>query len=536
MPTPRFIRPLGLIDITAVLCFFVLILGQMQNFADDPGVGWHLKTGEYIARHGEIPASDPFLAAAISRPWVCDQWLSDLTLFSLYHLGSWPLLYVSVLLLYSATYFLVLYPCTRRLSGTCLGSVLGVFLAFKLGLVHFILRPVVISFLFFILTYTLSFRIYRALSPAMFRSREGLRRALNLRESGLSERGVLIFLPLLFLVWANMHPSFGMGLIVLAILCAALLFDSLLARRAAPSSIVELLRSNRVPLALLLLCSIVTLGNPSTWGLHRSIYALMNSELFMSMHMEWLSPALGDPATEFFIIVAGGIVLLLLLGGYPRWGTFEPLLLLTFFILNLQATRFFPFFGIAAAIPLGDLLMQLKHSRFLMRFPWFPRVVLAFERLEQRETRSYGGGLLVPLGLIFLLLTLVMGRLPLFNAEYGPSSSKYPYAAMDKTRELAALSKQIILAAPAEWGGFIALYGAQNIKAIIDDRNVLLGEEFYRTYFAQVNSSADWFSYFKNKAVTHMLYPPNSPLAKSAREKNLALLFEDQIGALYALQ
>ncbi|MEO6575951.1 MAG: hypothetical protein ABIP89_19010, partial [Polyangiaceae bacterium] len=84
-----------------------IVFEQSVGFASDPGVGWHLKTGQWILEHKAVPLIDPFLGGP-TRAWVCDQWLSDALLFLLYRAGSYSLIYLVLSGVYFFTYFGVL--------------------------------------------------------------------------------------------------------------------------------------------------------------------------------------------------------------------------------------------------------------------------------------------------------------------------------------------------------------------------------------------------------------------------------------------
>src|SRR5207249_11491916 len=44
---------------------------------DDPDIWWHLRTGQWIIEHHWVPATDPFSAYGMGKPWVAYGWLLD---------------------------------------------------------------------------------------------------------------------------------------------------------------------------------------------------------------------------------------------------------------------------------------------------------------------------------------------------------------------------------------------------------------------------------------------------------------------------
>ena len=158
-------RFLSISTLVTILAYISLYCVQMSVLADDPGVGWHLKTGELIATTGSIPHADPFLAPAPTisqgggRRWISDQWLSDLLLYELTSYGDWPVVYVFFAGVWIVTFFAVVGPGIRTQVGAALGSTLVTFVAFKLGQVHFVVRPVVFSICLFAIVHRIARRI-----------------------------------------------------------------------------------------------------------------------------------------------------------------------------------------------------------------------------------------------------------------------------------------------------------------------------------------------------------------------------------------
>ena len=199
----RIVRPLhvtfGAREFGLVLSFVVLALLQMRGFADDPGVGWHLKTGEWIVGHKSVPTTDPFLFSSEPREWRADQWLSDVFTIVMYERGSWVFLYAVFTAIFLFTFWGPLYTFVIRRKVSCLAALVSIFLAQKLASIHFILRPVLFSFLLFSVVLVLLVRAYEGACKSESRS-----------------NGLVLVFGALFVLWANIHPSFLLGLVMVA--------------------------------------------------------------------------------------------------------------------------------------------------------------------------------------------------------------------------------------------------------------------------------------------------------------------------------
>jgi len=515
MRQPR--RLFGLQDIVILVAGFSLTWVQMANFAIDPGVGWHLATGEYILKHESIPRVDPFLASAAPRPWIADQWLADVLLFSLYAIGSWPLLYGVLAATYLATFYLILYPLTVRMIGAPLLAIGATMLASKLGWLHFILRPVIFGFFCF-----------AALTALVWR-RDIARRTAD---GGHSSRWWPLepaIIPL-FIVWANLHPSFALGIAFLALRPIAHLLDRLIGTAKNLDWLAVRLACRDLAWAILASCM-----NPYGVALHRSIIELGMNRYFMSLHEEWLPPNLAEGIGFVLPVVILLFGLSALSERTPRsFRSFELLVFSVFAWLALGAVRILPFFAIATVVPLARSLAHhtviTPNARGLRG-----KFRAAWERISSREMRSTRG--VVSTTLLCLLLCLdplLRGRVLFFDGPFGPPTLRFPYGAVRILADTATPTNPVVVVAPPEWGGFITGFGGEFVHPIIDDRNTLLGAPFYLSFEAALRPDGPWERYLIEHTASFILLPSLAPLNQQL-EKNLAfeLLYRDSVGVLY---
>ena len=518
-----FNRTFGLADALVVAAFISLLAVQVDKFAADPGVGWHLSTGELIYRTASIPENDPFLSSPLPRPWVSDQWLSDLLVFSVYKAGSWPLVYAVLTAIFALTFALVVLRANLKVSGLALASCFGTLVAFKLGQIHFILRPVIFAFLFFSWVYREIFLIYRRSCSDPAACRNSLRRSF-------------LILPPVFLIWANMHPSFVLGLVLVLIAPLALALDLTVLERRAPAAnqgamIVSLS-------ALFALCLAATLVNPYFYGLHESILSLGASSFFMRLNEEWMSPDFREYSGRLFEFSLALVAFSLFVSGNKKtgWGFFELLLLVVFGHFALQSVRMLPFFGIAASIPITEALANFSQAPIFKEWQPARRLAAALGNLERREQRTLNGSVLTAV-FVFLIVAGAACGLIFYTrpAAFGPPQDQYPFAALDFVKRNLPAGQSAVIAARPDWGGFITWQGGGRLKAIIDDRNTLLGEGFYRDFFENLRPGGHWREFLRQFKTTHLLLESKSPLAASILECGaLDVLYRDEIAILFA--
>ena len=66
------------------LIFLFVKLNGARTLLGDGDTGWHVRTGEWILAHGQVPRTDFFSFSRPGAPWFAWEWLWDV-LFALLH-------------------------------------------------------------------------------------------------------------------------------------------------------------------------------------------------------------------------------------------------------------------------------------------------------------------------------------------------------------------------------------------------------------------------------------------------------------------
>lgn len=493
--------------IFAVFGYWTLTTLQMDHFADDPGVSWHLLTGWSILQTGDIPRVDPFLAAPTPRPWVADQWLSDVFLAGVFNLGGlergMPFLYAALTTVFLLTFMGLTFAAAYAHSRSPLLSGVAALVALKLSTIHFILRPVILGFFLFALVTVIIWEIVRKVRS----------------DTPVTIRDVAILLPLTAL-WANIHPSFGLGVIVFGLMTVGLLYDTvIIARRPFNRRLFALLGGT------LTMMAVATLLNPYGYKLLQQVFGLVSDDFFMSLNSEWkpLNPWSGEGQLFLFVIVA------LTLGAFlaPRRSHsiyFTELLVIGFLALStLKSVRFMPYFALAAAPLLAVALRHLLAFEPLSRLPLFQRLgthIAALDNNQRITLRAYSG-LLALLALFPLADAARNGTVSPYRGPFGPSRDRFPFdgaTALVEMIDRENPSAPLAVAATPDWGGFLALSGIGRWKPVLDDRNSLLGAAPYQDYLASTTIGGDINGYLERVGARFLILKTNEPLAIYLRD------------------
>jgi len=256
---------------------FLIPAAQALLPIDDPDIWWHLRTGQWIIEHGRLPWTDPFSSYGAGKVWIAYSWLFEILVYAIYsRFGLLGLVLFNVI--FSLVIAVALYLLVRRAGLPFLAEI--AITAVALFCLKPLLnpRPWLFSILFFIV------ELHILLSA------RSLRKHLS-----------FFFLPLLFVVWANVHVQFIYGLAALAIFAAEPLFQKKLIHAPAVSD--PGWPSLRLRLVILLLSFIATLATPYHVHLYQPIFeyalqtrAFQNIEEFHPMFFrslrDWLVLAL----------------------------------------------------------------------------------------------------------------------------------------------------------------------------------------------------------------------------------------------------
>lgn len=164
-----------------------LLLGTTTELLQDPDTLLHLKIGAWIHSHGAVPHVDVFSHTRYGAPWVAHEWLAACLMAAAHRLGGWTALMVGTV----AVFTLTLAGLTRWLLQRLppIYALLLVALAAAPLSAHLLARPHVLSW------------------PLLLVWTIGLVQA---REANGPSKWLL----LVMVVWANLHGSFTLGLLL----------------------------------------------------------------------------------------------------------------------------------------------------------------------------------------------------------------------------------------------------------------------------------------------------------------------------------
>ena len=434
----------------------------VQPFRDSD-VWWHLAMGHYILAHG-IPAVEPFSFLHAANPWVGQQWLYEVGLARIVDLGGPGLASLLMGVLASGALLLAMLsiPLKSRPSGPWMAAalLLGALVAAQLVGV----RGQVIS-LFGV----------AAVLYVLSRWREGATR-------------VLLVLPPLFLVWANLHAGFVIGLGIALLACLAV--------RGVPR------RSRRLLAGATALAAVLTLVNPAGPGLWGYVAATFTNPTLTGVVTEWQSPDFHDVWLRVFEVQA------LLLGAAwvlaRRRDLFAMLLAGLAFAASLQAQRNVSLFAVVAA----PQLATFGADAWAAHRGRFDEVRARLGRLRPRRAGALPAWFGLAVAAIVAAATAAAVA-PQLTARAAATYEASHEPEADATFVASHLAGQRIYSIDT-WGGYLAGRFPAGRVVYLYDETAVFGEAALQQYLDVHQLRSDWPDVIVDQRIGVAILPVNA--------------------------
>jgi hypothetical protein len=320
----RLVRWLDLPRFFTIAVLLTMLIAAIQPVTD-PDFWWHITTGNWILSHHAVPHHDLFTYTVSSHRWITHEWLSEVILAVLFAAGHLPLVSLVLGAVTAAGFLLVYLAIDRRVNFVIAGCalVLGVAAANPIWGP----RIQMITFALTALTYLWIKRYCEGRSRALYA------------------------LPLVILLWTNLHAGFFIAYAFLTIALAAEGLRWALKRPTALST--RRLRN----LALVLVASLVAaMVNPNGWDIYLYPLQTISSTAQQRLIVEWFSP--NFQMSQMYAFEA---MIFLLIGGLAvarRIELRQFLFLLAGLGLSLHSVRNLSFFMLVAVPALADYGQQ----------------------------------------------------------------------------------------------------------------------------------------------------------------------------------
>lgn len=457
----------------ALICFY----GSAGACVADPDLGWHLRTGEWILQHRAFPHVDDFSRFGAGKPWQAYSWLFELLLLKLYgwfHLDG-VMIYMAAMLtaITAAVYRMVsrLQPDFTKCAIITTAVMTGISRLYTP-------RPWLFTILFFILEIDI---------------------LMQARRTGRSR--LLLWLPPLFALWANIHIQFINGLLMLGVAAS----EPLLARWwKAPE--------NRLPARSLWAALTASIAaaclNPYGAGIYTIAHDLAAQSGVLNTVSEMRAlpfRSISDFVLLFLALAAAGVLF-----RFHRFFPFETLMLAIAAVLSFRSQRDMWFMAVTAAFILAEGLPVAPDREQAHRQPLWAKLVA------------------------FTATALVVAVSPLLlhinNARLEERlAAEMPVQAVKVVQERQYAGA---LYNTYGWGGFLIWNLRHPVS--IDGRAAFYGDERIDRSIATWNGGPDWSSDPDLKSAGIVIAPVKTALAQLLRmDSRFALAYQDKVAAVF---
>ncbi len=478
------------------LVLFIALFTMAVRVPVDTDTWWHLRSGQYIVETGSIPRTDPFSFTRAGAPWIDQSWLAQVLLYEVSRRAGVPGLALLVAALATLAFAFVYRQC----EGDRFLRAFTLILAATVASVIWAARPQMLSF---VLTAVVGYVLYRykrsCLPPPLVREGNAPPSLRGRRAGGSG----LLWLPLIFLLWVNLHAGYAAGFILLGCYLIGEVANRLLEQRDVPALPWPAIGKLAGVAAL---SALVIPLNPNGAQMLLYPFKTVNIGVLQDFIQEWASPNFHELFQQPFIWLL--LAVIVALGLSRRAADITDLLLVgVFAYMGLLAGRNVALFALVAApvvVRYGDAaLRELRRERLarlgILRPRPIPRLSFIQAALNWLILLLVALAATLKIGMALQPETVeqaLMATMPLRAAEYlhdqrpaGPMFNSY------------------------NWGGFLiwALY--PDYRVFVDGRTDLYDDAFLRDYLKVITARPGWEEVLERYGVNLIVIERESVLA-----------------------
>ena len=302
-----------------LVVFLVLTFSSAgKNMLADADTGYHIRAGDYILETRTVPKHDIFSYHSPLLPWTAHEWLSEVVMAVLHRISGLTGVAIFFSLLISLTYAL-LFRYMRAYKRNIVFDVLIILLALVSSQIHWLARPHIFSLFLMVVWY-------------------------HLLDSHQNDRGGrLVLLPLIMLLWVNLHGGYLTGFILTGVYFLGNLLGYF---RSGEEERERAFRKVKCLGYVIIACLLVSLVNPYGYRILLFPFRLVTDKYIMDNVNEFLSPNFHNPMPFKYLLLL--LVTILAMSKKPL-DFIEIVLVLLFMNMALFSARYIPLFAILVA-------------------------------------------------------------------------------------------------------------------------------------------------------------------------------------------
>ena len=452
-----------------------------QSLLVDADVGWHIRTGEYILDHHQVPHHDLYSFSKPGAPWYAWEWLSDVIdalLFRWAGLKGVVLAAGALIALFAVTLMRRIVDAGAHLFVALLVALLSVGSASM----HFLARPHVFTLVLLSLSMALIEADRRGATPAR----------------------IWWLVPITF-VWTNLHGGFLVliGLLGLAAIGAAA--EAWIHKpRGGQAEWAPALRWSKLTAA----CFAASFVNPYGWGLHQHVIQYLRSDWIRKVVQEFQSPSFRDEnmlqfeALLFIGLIAAG-------ASFRRGKIIDGLWIVSLGYMALSSVRHVPIF-----VTVTGPLIAMEMTSWWRAWVGGASSKSGLGILNQmgfdivRGFQRFSVWMLIPVALLAASGSLIAWPQD-FPSEVFPT-------AMVHAHEQEILHSRVLTT--DQWADYL-IYLHPEQKVFVDGRSDFYGPEVGDQFLQVMRGLPGWEKVLQKYRFNLVLIPADIPLAQLLKER-----------------
>jgi hypothetical protein len=332
------------------------------------------------------------------------------------------------------------------------------------------------------------------------------------------EKNLLYTLPLLMLVWVNLHGGFFLGFFLGGIYFLGNVVNAFLSKGFDRESYKGKAKSLFLIMAL---SFVVSLINPN--GFHNLLlpFELLSSKFIMDHINEFLSPNFHNLSLLPFEILLLFTILILALSK-NKLTLIEVALMVLFTNMSLYSVRNIPLFGIVMAPILArqsDMILKAQKGRFVDFLEKRNKNISAIDM----SARGYFW--------LFLPTILVIGLAMSGHADYKFDSKIKPAAAVEFLKKEHVTGNMYN---EYEFGDYIIYSAYPQYKVFIDGRADMYGTEWMKDYYKLSQLKQGWDKVLEKNNINFIIFNTDSILSRFLLGRNeWRLIYSDKVANIF---
>jgi hypothetical protein len=478
-------------NIIFVAILLVLTLNIAEGLLGDGDTGYHIKTGEFILDTGQVPRVDIYSFITPPLKWTAHEWLAE-TIMAIIYRGSGltgVVVFFAVLL---ATTHWLLYAVLRTKSDDIILCTIVTLLATLTASSHWLARPHLFSLTLLLIWYHL------------------------LDQFQYNDRSTLNYLPILMLLWVNLHGGFMLGIVLLTIYLAGNLIYSL---TDSPATALGHRAKAKALSLIALLVIAASIVNPVGVEIFWFPFRVTSDRFIMDYVIEFMSPNFHQalPFKYMFIAVIAALAL-----ARTRLNLIEAALLILVSYMSLYSVRHVSVFAIIVAPILLKMSSGIAES--------LPKRLSEFYQARRKVFADLDGqldGKLWPA----VALVVVVGLALVGALRVSFNNKIFPVAAVEFLKR-EKLSGNMFN--NDEFGDYLIFSAWPQYKVFTDGRSDMYGEKHGSPYLKVAGVQPGWKEILNRYDISWIFFQTQTALSAALLEQpDWHPIYSDKVATIF---